>query len=111
MNSQAYWYLTRSTGTVALVLLTLSVVLGIVQFTRWSSPRLPRFLTAGLHRNVSLLAVVFLAVHVVTAVVDAFAPIQLLDAGLPFPSQYPPPWGGVGAPAVDLPLPLLAASP
>jgi sulfoxide reductase heme-binding subunit YedZ len=110
MNSQAYWYLTRSTGTVALVLLTLSVVLGIVQFTRWSSPRLPRFLTAGLHRNVSLLAVVFLAVHVVTAVVDAFAPIQLLDAVLPFRSQYRPLWVGFGALAFDLLLALVATS-
>jgi DMSO/TMAO reductase YedYZ heme-binding membrane subunit len=110
VNGKAYWYLTRSTGAVALVLLTIAVVLGIVQFTRWSSPRLPRFVTAGLHRNVSLLAVAFLAVHVVTAVVDSFAPIQLLDAFLPFHSRYRPLWLGFGALALDLLLALVVTS-
>jgi DMSO/TMAO reductase YedYZ heme-binding membrane subunit len=102
VNAKAYWYLTRSTGVVSLALLTATMVLGVLQYSRWASPRLPRFVTAGLHRNLSLLAVAFLAVHVTTAIVDSFAPISVLDAFIPFRSHYRPLWLGFGALALDL---------
>ena len=92
----------RGTGLVALILLTASVVLGIAEVTRWRSPRFPRFVTAALHKNISLLVLVFLAIHIVTAVADAFAPIGWLDVVLPFHSPYRPLWLGLGAIAVDL---------
>ena len=101
-NAKALWYLTRGTGVVTLLLLTTSVVLGILQVTRWSSPRWPRFVTAGLHKNVSLLVVAFLAVHIATAVIDPFAPIRWLDAVVPFASAYRPLWLGFGALGCDL---------
>jgi sulfoxide reductase heme-binding subunit YedZ len=110
IGAKAEWYLTRSTGVVALVLLTASVVLGIVQVCRWSSPRMPRFVTAGLHRNISLLVVAFVAVHVVTAVLDAFAPIRWLDAVVPFHARYRPLWLGFGALACDFLLALVCTS-
>ena len=73
----ALWYLTRGTGLVALLLLTASVVLGIVQVQRWAPAGSPRFVVVALHRAVSLLVVALLAVHVLTAVLDRFAPIRL----------------------------------
>jgi len=109
-QSQALWYLTRSTGLVALVLLTASVVLGVTQVTRWTSPRVPRFVTATLHKNISLLVVVFVGIHVVTAVADSYAPIGLLDAVIPFRSPYRPLWLGLGAVAFDLLLALIVTS-
>jgi sulfoxide reductase heme-binding subunit YedZ len=66
--------------------------------------------TAGLHKNVSLLVVVFLAVHVATAVIDPFAPIRWLDAILPFGSAYRPLWLGFGAIGCDLLIALIATS-
>ncbi|HEY7953292.1 MAG TPA: hypothetical protein VID70_09905, partial [Solirubrobacteraceae bacterium] len=63
-----YWYLTRGTGAVALVLLTLSLVLGVLDVRRYNSVRWPRFVIDGLHRNASLLALVFVVVHVITTV-------------------------------------------
>src|SRR4051794_9944566 len=90
ISAKTYWYLTRSTGMVVLLLLTLSVVLGVTQVTRWASPRLPRFVTAALHRNVSLLVLAFLGVHITTSVLDSFAPIGWLDAVVPFHSKYRP---------------------
>jgi hypothetical protein len=101
-SSKAYWYLTRSTGVVSLVLLTLSVAFGIAQVSRWSSPRWPRFVISGLHKNISLLVVAFLAVHIATAVMDSFAPIRWLDAIIPFRSAYRPVWLGLGALSFDL---------
>lgn len=110
VNSRALWYLTRGTGIVCLLLLTASVVLGILEVKRWASPRWPRFVTAGLHKNISLLVVAFVAIHVVTTVVDGFAPIRWLDVIVPFASKYRPIWLGFGALAVDLLIALVVTS-
>jgi len=104
------WYLTRSTGVAALLLLTASVALGIVGAVRFGSSRWPRFLTAGLHKNLSLLVLALLAVHILTAVLDSFAPIALKDALVPFLSAYRPLWLGFGTFAFDLLLALAATS-
>ncbi|HYT26542.1 MAG TPA: ferric reductase-like transmembrane domain-containing protein [Actinomycetota bacterium] len=98
----ALWYLTRGSGAVVLVLLTVTVALGVTTSVRWASPRWPRSVTEGLHRNVSLLVVAFLALHVATTVVDGYAPIGWLDAVVPFRSAYRPLWLGLGAVALDL---------
>jgi methionine sulfoxide reductase heme-binding subunit len=98
----AYWYLTRSSGAVALVLLTASVVIGIAAIGRVSSPRWPRFAVDGIHRSFSLLAVAFLVIHIVTAVLDSFAPISLTDTFIPFAGTYRPLWLGLGALSFDL---------
>jgi predicted ferric reductase len=97
-----YWYLTRSTGAVALLLLTAALVLGVVDVRRFSTPRWPRFVVDALHRNVALLAMVFLGLHILTSVLDSFAPISLIDAVLPFAGSYRPFWLGLGAVAFDL---------
>jgi Ferric reductase like transmembrane component len=97
-----YWYLTRGAGAVALLLLTGSVVLGVVDLSRWRSERWPRVVIDGLHRNVSLLALAILVVHILTSVADSFAPIGLKDAIIPFASPYRPLWIGLGALAFDV---------
>jgi methionine sulfoxide reductase heme-binding subunit len=102
VGPSAYWYLTRSTGAVSLILLTLSVALGVAGPVRFSSPRWPRFVLDSLHRNVSLLAIAFLLVHILTAVLDSFAPISFSDAIVPFAGSYRPFWLGLGAIAFDL---------
>jgi sulfoxide reductase heme-binding subunit YedZ len=102
VGPSAYWYLTRSTGTMALILLTLSLVLGVIDVERYSTPRWPRFLVDGLHRTASLLAVAFLIVHILTAVLDSFASIPLVDAVVPFVGSYRPLWLGLGAASFDL---------
>jgi sulfoxide reductase heme-binding subunit YedZ len=110
VGPSAYWYLTRSTGVVALVLLTLTVILGVVDVSRWSSSRWPRFVLDSLHRSVSMLVLVFLGLHILTAVLDSFAPISLLDAVVPFIGSYRPFWLGLGAVAFDLLLAIATTS-
>ncbi|MGZ4380235.1 MAG: ferric reductase-like transmembrane domain-containing protein [Gaiellaceae bacterium] len=109
-NTKALWYLTRGTGVVSLILLTTVLVLGVLGVTRWRSERWPRFLVAGLHRNLTLFAIAFVVVHVVTTVADGFAPIRLVDAVVPFVSAYRPVWLGLGALAFDLLLALTLTS-
>ena len=109
-GSRALWYLTRGSGVVAIVLLSLGVVLGIVTSTRLHAPGWPRFLLAELHRNISYVVVGVLLVHIVTAVLDTFAPIGWLDAFVPLHSSYRPVWLGLGAVAFDLFLVVLITS-
>lgn len=109
-NAKALWFATRGTGVVALLLLTASVVLGTLSSARWHSARTPRFLVGALHRNLTLLAIVFVAAHVVTTVLDGFAPIRLVDGLVPFISPYRPIWLGLGAVAFDLLLALVVTS-
>jgi hypothetical protein len=110
VNAHALWYATRGTGVVSLLLLTAIVALGVAGATRWKSTRWPRFVVAGLHRNLTLLALVFIALHVITTVADGYAPISLLNAVVPFTSPYRPVWLGLGAVAFDLILALTITS-
>lgn len=110
LGPTAYWYLTRATGFVALVLLTAILVLGVTGALRVSAPRWPRFAIDTLHRDLSLLAIAFIAIHVVTTVLDGFAPIGLIDAIIPFHSAYRPLWLGLGAAAFDLMIALVITS-
>jgi methionine sulfoxide reductase heme-binding subunit len=105
-----YWYLTRSTGAVALLLLTLALALGVLDVQRWSSESWPRFVLDSLHRNVSLLALAFLVAHILTSVLDSFAPIGLLDAVIPFAGSYRPFWLGLGAVSFDLIIAVIVTS-
>src|SRR5262249_56314980 len=69
-----------------------------------------RFVIDGIHRRVSILAVAFLVIHILTSVLDSFAPIGLLDAVIPFHGSYRPFWLGLGALAFDLLLAVLITS-
>jgi predicted ferric reductase len=110
-NTPAFvWYLMRGSGLVALVLLSITVALGVVGVKRWGSTHWPRIVTAGLHRTVSLLAVCFLAVHIITAVVDNWIGLSWFGVVVPFQSTYRPIWVGLGALTLDLLIAVMATS-
>lgn len=97
------WYLNRATGVVLLVLLTVSVVLGVLAMGGGRPGRgLPRFVSQTLHRNVALLAVVALVVHVVSAVVDSYVDIRWWQALVPVGATYEPLWLALGTLSLDL---------
>ena len=97
-----FWLATRATGELALVLLTLVTVIGIATTKGWASRRWPESVITLLHRNISLLSVVFLAVHIGTTVLDGYVPIGWLDVVIPFQSSYRTLWVGLGTIAFDL---------
>jgi len=109
-SSTPLWYTTRATGLVALVLLTISMAFGLLSSVRYQRPTWPRFVTLGLHRNVSLIALAFTVAHVLTTVLDSFVNIPIQDAFVPFISSYRPLWTGLGAVAFDLMLALIVTS-
>ena len=104
------WYATRAAGLMTLLLLTASTALGVLTATRAGSRRWPRFLVIGLHRNVALLALAFLTLHVGTTVIDTYTSIGLPDAIIPFLSGYHRFWLGLGAIASDLLIVLVGTS-
>jgi methionine sulfoxide reductase heme-binding subunit len=102
LSKSTLWYISRSSGFVLLGVFTLTVVLGLLTAGRIASPRWPRFVTEALHRNLALLAVSMLALHVTVVVIDRYVPVDLIDAFVPFLSPYVPLWLGLGALASDL---------
>jgi sulfoxide reductase heme-binding subunit YedZ len=102
ITGTAFWYASRATGVVSLVLFSLVAILGILVNRQGRLPGLPRFAVTGLHRNLSLLTVAFLGMHIVTAIVDGYAHIPWLSAVVPFSSGYERFWIGLGTVAIDL---------
>jgi len=109
MNT-AFWYASRATGIVSLMLLTAVLVLGILVNRQGRLPGLPRFAVTDLHRNLSLLSVAFIAVHILTAVADTYVHIPLLSAVIPFASGYERFWLGLGAISLDIMLAMIVTS-
>jgi hypothetical protein len=101
-NSRTLWYVTRGSGLIALLLLTVTMLLGILNVQRFKRPSWPRFATQEFHRTMSLLVLVFLAIHIVTSVLDSFAPIHLVDILIPFAGRYRALWLGLGTLSFDL---------
>ena len=109
-GSTVFWYASRATGIVALLLLTAVLVLGILVNRQGRLPGLPRFAVTSLHRNLSLLSVVFIAVHVFAAVLDTFVSIPLASGVIPFASGYERFWLGLGAISLDLMIAMIVTS-
>ena len=109
MSTQILWFATRGAGVVSLVLVTVVVVLGITSAMRAQSPAWPRFVTTGFHRNLALMTLVFLAVHIITAIVDPFTALGV-KALIPFASSYRTVWLGLGAVALYLLIAIIVTS-
>ena len=95
---------------VALVLFSATMVVGILTATRAGGEALPRFAVAELHRRLSLLAVAFLAVHILTAVVDSYVSVGRRAVVVPFASGYEVLWVALGTLALDLLLAVMVTS-
>ena len=109
-GSALLWYATRATGIVSLVLLTGTVMLGVLGTARAASERWPRIVTASLHRNLALTSVALVCVHIITTVLDPFASIGLIAAFIPGSSGYRPFWLSLGAVSFDLLLAVIITS-
>jgi len=110
MNDQILWYTTRAAGTMSLVFLSAVVVLGLLARLRVEGAGWPRFLTAALHRDLALVSLFFLALHIVTAAVDPFTHLGLVAATVPFGSYYRTFWLGLGTISFELLLAIIATS-
>ncbi len=110
MSSTYLWYITRASGIVTLVLLTLTMVLGLVTTSRARARNWPGFAQQDLHRRISIMAVVFLGIHVLTSIFDTYVHIGWFAVAVPFASPYSRFWVGLGTLALDLMVAVFASS-
>lgn len=110
LDTTTLWYTTRATGMVVLILLTITVMIGTLTFGRRTWPGVPLFTTRDVHRNIALLAVLLLVVHIVTAVLDPFSRLTWLMVFVPFQGAYRPVYMAAGVVAMELLLVLILTS-
>ena len=96
------WYATRAAGMVSILLFTAVVVLGILVSIQWNNSKWSSYIMQAIHRYVSLLALVFLGLHIGTALLDPFATLSVTNALIPFSASYRQFWLGLGVVALDI---------
>jgi methionine sulfoxide reductase heme-binding subunit len=99
--SGAVWYFARSAGVVAYLLLSSSVLLGVLMAGRtrftW-----PRFAVEEVHRFLAILTGVFIVLHGGSLLLDEVVPISLEQVLVPFTSSYRPFAVGLGVCTAEL---------
>jgi methionine sulfoxide reductase heme-binding subunit len=107
------WFVSRALGAMALLLLSLVIVLGILHNTsvvKNAELGLPRFVLVALHRNLSLLTVVFVALHVTTVIVTDYVHLRVIDVFVPGIAPFNPIAAALGTVATDLLLAIIVTS-
>jgi DMSO/TMAO reductase YedYZ heme-binding membrane subunit len=110
LTSPYLWYTTRATGLVALVLFTMVVCLGAFVSNRVGGTNIGRFELNELHRSVSMVALAFLVLHILTTILDSYVPTGWLSAVIPMTSSYKRLDVAIGTVAFDLILAVWASS-
>ena len=95
------WYAARAGGVLAYVLLSASAVLGMV-LARKRTPPWPKFAVEEVHRFLTILTGVFLAIHVGALLADSYTPFSLGQVLVPFASSYRPFGTALGIVALEL---------
>lgn len=93
---QVMWYVTRAAGIMAYLLLWLSTAWGLAVSSKILDHLLHRAFTYDFHQFISLLAIGFLALHMVVLLADAYLPFSIAQILVPFISPYRPLWVGIG---------------
>ena len=101
-GSQGLWFVSRASGLGLLVMFSAVVVLGVAARLGSAPRRWPKFAVPEVHRTLALFSVAFLALHVLTAILDPFVTIGWAATVLPFLSGYRTLAIGLGTLAVDL---------
>jgi len=96
------WYAARAAGILAYLLITGSVLLGLLLSGRARFKRWPAFAVTDVHRFAGLLAGVFVGIHVLALSLDSVMPISLPQLLIPGASHYRPFWVGLGTVALEL---------
>ena len=101
-GSQGLWFVSRASGLMLLASFSAVLVLGVAARLGSAPRRWARFAVPEVHRTLALFSVAFLALHVLTAILDPFVTIGWAATVLPFGSGYRTFAIGLGTLAVDL---------
>jgi predicted ferric reductase len=99
---QLTWMVARAGGFTSYVLLAGAVIIGLALSLHWLGTRWPRLINSELHNHLTILSLVFLAVHVVAVLIDPYTAFSPLEVLVPFVSAYRTLWMGLGIVALYL---------
>lgn len=89
-GDQFWWYLARTTGIVAWVLLSASLIWGLLMAAGLVARGTARVLTLEVHRFLGTLAVAFTGLHLVGLFLDSYVQFELVDFLVPFATDWNP---------------------
>jgi predicted ferric reductase len=95
-STQLWWYVTRSAGVMAYLLLWFSTVWGLAVPSKLLDPVLERAYTFDFHQFISLLSIGFALLHILVLTIDRYLPYSTWQILIPFLSPYRPVWVGLG---------------
>lgn len=95
-ETSAFWYMARSGGIVAYLLLWLSTVWGLTLSSKIIADLVPAAIAYGLHEFLSIGAVIFALVHAVVLLGDSYIQFTIFHLAIPFIAPYEPFWTGLG---------------
>jgi len=95
-STQLWWYVTRSAGVVAYLLLWFSTAWGLAIPSKFISPILSQEFSFDFHEFISLLTIGFVLLHVSVLMIDRYLPYSIWQVLVPFLSTYRPIWVGLG---------------
>ena len=101
-SDPTFWLLARATGISAYVLLTLSVLAGLMVKARPFGMAIKPAHAVDLHKTLALLSLSALAMHGVALVADHTVEIGVIDLLVPGTAPYRPVWTGLGVLAGEL---------
>lgn len=93
---QIWWYVTRSAGIIAYLLLWFSTAWGLAVSNKILDPILHRMFTFDFHQFISLLAIGFLILHISVLTLDHYLPFTWAQVLVPFIAPYRALWVGIG---------------
>lgn len=91
-----WWLISRASGVLALVLVSLAVLMGLAMAARALPARSLKRAVARLHEHVALAALAALAVHGLSLLGDRWLKPGLLGIAIPFAMRYRPAFTGTG---------------
>jgi methionine sulfoxide reductase heme-binding subunit len=101
-SDPTFWLLARASGITAYVLLTSTVLAGLLLKARPFGSRLKAASVTDVHRFLSLLALGAIGIHGVALVLDRAVPIPIQALLVPGLAGYRPLWTGLGVVAGEL---------
>ncbi len=90
MNEQVWWFASRSSGIIAWILITMSIVWGISLSTRLTGQKPTPAWLLDLHRYLGGLSLVFTAVHLSGLALDSYVHFGWTDILIPWAASWKP---------------------
>ncbi|MFN8467612.1 MAG: hypothetical protein U0X20_18780 [Caldilineaceae bacterium] len=94
--AKSYWFVSRSSGVIAYVVVTIGVLWGLIQSGSLFRERVAPLLALGMHSFLNWLGLGFAALHGIILIGDHFIKIGLPEVFTPFLSPYRPVPVGLG---------------